>query len=370
MATIYEFHTVQVGDANFTVPVRYQDLQAIGTGAQGIVCSAVDTLKKQSVAIKKLSKPFQNVIQAKRAYRELKLLKIVNHRNIICLLDVFTTDKTLEEFQDVYMVMELMEANLNSVIHIGLDHDRLSYLIYQILCGIKHLHTAGIIHRDLKPSNIVVKSDCSLKILDFGLARKSSSSSHMMTAYVVTRYYRAPEVILGMRYKENVDIWSIGCIIGEIVRGSILFRGSDHMDQWNKIIEQLGTPPETFLAKLSVTVRNYLRTLPNCRGYTFERLFPDALFERFNGPSDDTNCRTEDARDLLSRMLKIDPDERISVDEALRHSYISPWYDEQEANAPAPKEYDQSLDDEEHTIDEWKKMVFEEIMQGSEKSGD
>lgn len=154
--------------------------------------------------------------------------------------------------------MELMDANLCQVIQMDLDHERMSYLLYQMLCGIKHLHSAGIIHRvwnfwfvaklfsikyfistqDLKPSNIVVKSDCTLKILDFGLAR-TAGTTFMMTPYVVTRYYRAPEVILGMGYKENVDIWSVGCIMGEMIRGGVLFPGTDHIDQWNKIIGEL-----------------------------------------------------------------------------------------------------------------------------------
>lgn len=175
---------------------------------------------------------------------------------IIGLLNAFTPQKSLEEFQDVYLVMELMDANLCQVIQMDLDHERMSYLLYQMLCGIKHLHSAGIIHRvfiyiyfnkiltlqfmniffqDLKPSNIVVKSDCTLKILDFGLAR-TAGTTFMMTPYVVTRYYRAPEVILGMGYKENVDIWSVGCIMGEMIRGGVLFPGTDHIDQWNKII--------------------------------------------------------------------------------------------------------------------------------------
>lgn len=89
--------------------------------------------------------------------------------------------------------------------------------------------------QDLKPSNIVVKADCTLKILDFGLAR-TAGTTFMMTPYVVTRYYRAPEVILGMGYTENVDIWSVGCIMGEMIRGGVLFPGTDHIDQWNKII--------------------------------------------------------------------------------------------------------------------------------------
>uniref|UniRef100_A0ACB8E922 Mitogen-activated protein kinase 10 n=1 Tax=Sphaerodactylus townsendi TaxID=933632 RepID=A0ACB8E922_9SAUR len=164
--------------------------------------AAYDAVLDRNVAIKKLSRPFQNQTHAKRAYRELVLMKCVNHKNIISLLNVFTPQKSLEEFQDVYLVMELMDANLCQVIQMELDHERMSYLLYQMLCGIKHLHSAGIIHRDLKPSNIVVKSDCTLKILDFGLAR-TAGTSFMMTPYVVTRYYRAPEVILGMGYKEN-----------------------------------------------------------------------------------------------------------------------------------------------------------------------
>ncbi|XP_076372868.1 stress-activated protein kinase JNK-like [Tachypleus tridentatus] len=197
------FYTVEVGDAQFTILKRYQNLRPIGSGAQGIVCSALDKVTDQHVAIKKLSRPFQNVTHAKRAYREFKLMKLVNHKNIIGLLNAFTPQKSLEEFQDVYLVMELMDANLCQVIQMDLDHERMSYLLYQMLCGIKHLHSAGIIHRDLKPSNIVVKSDCTLKILDFGLAR-TAGTTFMMTPYVVTRYYRAPEVILGMGYKDNV----------------------------------------------------------------------------------------------------------------------------------------------------------------------
>nr|XP_012152267.1 PREDICTED: stress-activated protein kinase JNK isoform X1 [Megachile rotundata] len=271
------FYTVEVGDTRFTILKRYQNLKPIGSGAQGIVCAAYDTVTAQNVAIKKLSRPFQNVTHAKRAYREFKLMKLVNHKNIIGLLNAFTPQRSLDEFQDVYLVMELMDANLCQVIQMDLDHERMSYLLYQMLCGIKHLHSAGIIHRDLKPSNIVVKSDCTLKILDFGLAR-TAGTTFMMTPYVVTRYYRAPEVILGMGYKENVDIWSVGCIMGEMIRGGVLFPGTDHIDQWNKIIEQLGTPAQEFMQRLQPTVRNYVENRPRYPGYPFDRLFPDVLF--------------------------------------------------------------------------------------------
>lgn len=353
------FYTVEVGDTRFTILKRYQNLKPIGSGAQGIVCAAYDNATQQNVAIKKLSRPFQNVTHAKRAYREFKLMKLVNHKNIIGLLNAFTPQKSLEEFLDLYIVMELMDANLCQVINMDLDHERMSYLLYQMLCGIKHLHLAGIIHRDLKPSNIVVRSDCTLKILDFGLAR-CAGTSFMMTPYVVTRYYRAPEVILGMGYKENVDIWSVGSIMGEMIRGGVLFPGTDHIDQWNKIIEQLGTPSQEFMRRLQPTVRNYVENRPRYAGYSFERLFPDVLFP---AESTDTNrLRASQARDLLSRMLVIDQEDRINVDEALMHPYINVWYDESEVNAPPPGAWDHTVDEREHTVEQWKELIYQEVI--------
>ncbi|XP_060710264.1 mitogen-activated protein kinase 8 isoform X1 [Hemiscyllium ocellatum] len=358
-----QFYSVEVGDSTFTVLKRYQNLKPIGSGAQGIVCAAYDAVLDRNVAIKKLSRPFQNQTHAKRAYRELVLMKCVNHKNIIGLLNVFTPQKSLEEFQDVYIVMELMDANLCQVIQMELDHERMSYLLYQMLCGIKHLHSAGIIHRDLKPSNIVVKADCTLKILDFGLAR-TAGTSFLMTPYVVTRYYRAPEVILGMGYKENVDIWSVGCIMGEMIRGGVLFPGTDHIDQWNKVIEQLGTPASEFMKKLQPTVRTYVENRPKYTGYSFEKLFPDVLFP---ADSEHNKLKASQARDLLCKMLVIDASKRISVDDALQHPYINVWYDPAEVEAPPPKIYDKQLDERDHTIDEWKELIYKEVLEWEER---
>uniref|UniRef100_A0A1I8FJ46 Stress-activated protein kinase JNK n=1 Tax=Macrostomum lignano TaxID=282301 RepID=A0A1I8FJ46_9PLAT len=259
------FYSIEIGDSTFTILERYQNLRPIGSGAQGIVC-------KDNVAIKKLARPFQNVTHAKRAYREFVLMKLVNHKNIIGLLNAFSPQSSLEEFSDVYLVMELMDANLCQVIQMDLDHERLSYLLYQMLCGIKHLHSADIIHRDLKPSNIVVRTDCTLKILDFGLAR-TAGGSFMMTPYVVTRYYRAPEVILGMGYQENVDIWSVGCIFGEMVRA----RRSCSLAPTTSTTGHAG--PE-FLARLNTAVRNYVQNRPKYQPWPFEQLFPNDYFRQ------------------------------------------------------------------------------------------
>uniref|UniRef100_A0A674AWJ1 Stress-activated protein kinase JNK n=1 Tax=Salmo trutta TaxID=8032 RepID=A0A674AWJ1_SALTR len=347
-----EYYSLDVGDSTFTVLKRYQNLRPIGSGAQGIVCSAYDHNLERNVAIKKLSRPFQNQTHAKRAYRELVLMKCVNHKNIIGLLNVFTPQKTLEEFQDVYIVMELMDANLCQVIQMELDHERLSYLLYQMLCGIKHLHAAGIIHRDLKPSNIVVKSDCTLKILDFGLAR-TAATGLLMTPYVVTRYYRAPEVILGMGYQAN----------GDCACCRTLFVA--YIDQWNKVIEQLGTPSQEFLMKLNQSVRTYVENRPRYAGYTFEKLFPDVLFP---ADSEHNKLKASQARDLLSKMLVIDASKRISVSEALQHPYINVWYDPTEVEAPPPLITDKQLDEREHTVEEWKDLIYMEVQDWEERT--
>uniref|UniRef100_A0A4W5LM70 Stress-activated protein kinase JNK n=1 Tax=Hucho hucho TaxID=62062 RepID=A0A4W5LM70_9TELE len=346
-----EFYSLDVGDSTFTVLKRYQNLRPIGSGAQGIVCSAYDHNLERNVAIKKLSRPFQNQTHSKRAYRELVLMKCVNHKNIIGLLNVFTPQKTLEEFQDVYIVMELMDANLCQVIQMELDHERLSYLLYQMLCGIKHLHAAGIIHRDLKPSNIVVKSDCTLKILDFGLAR-TAATGLLMTPYVVTRYYRAPEVIL------VTDQQSCACLF-------FLHVGTSDIDQWNKVIEQLGTPSQEFLMKLNQSVRTYVENRPRYAGFTFEKLFPDVLFP---ADSEHNKLKASQARDLLSKMLVIDASKRISVSEALQHPYINVWYDPTEVEAPPPLITDKQLDEREHTVEEWKDLIYMEVQDWEERT--
>lgn len=137
------------------------------------------------VAIKKLARPFQTATHAKRTYREVRLLKHMHHENVIGLLDVFFNGNTFESFQNIYLVTNLMGADLNNIIRTQkLSDDHVQFLVYQILRGLKYIHSAGIIHRDLKPSNIAVNEDCELKILDFGLARPTENE---MTGYVATR---------------------------------------------------------------------------------------------------------------------------------------------------------------------------------------
>ncbi|CAG2161190.1 unnamed protein product [Oppiella nova] len=194
MAMKSGFTRIELNKSVWEVPDRYLSLEPVGSGAYGQVCAAIESSRNQRVAIKKLNRPFQSAIHAKRTYRELRLLKHMNHENVIGLLDVFTPSTTLDDFQDVYLVNHLMGADLNRIIKTQrLSDDHVMFLVYQILRGLKYIHSAGIIHRDLKPSNIAVNEDCELKILDFGLARQTEAE---MTGYVATRWYRAPEIML------------------------------------------------------------------------------------------------------------------------------------------------------------------------------
>uniref|UniRef100_A0A8C1RQD8 Mitogen-activated protein kinase 10 n=1 Tax=Cyprinus carpio TaxID=7962 RepID=A0A8C1RQD8_CYPCA len=171
-----------------------------------------------------------------------------------------------------------------------------------------------------------------------------------------------------------VDMWSVGCIFGEVIRGTVLFPGTDHIDQWNKVIEQLGTPSPEFMKKLQPTVRNYVENRPKYAGLTFPKLFPDCLFP---ADSEHNKLKASQARDLLSKMLIIDPAKRISVDEALQHPYINVWYDPAEVEAvsttllilsPPPQIYDKQLDEREHSIDEWKELIYKEVMNFEERT--
>uniref|UniRef100_A0A8B9TN55 mitogen-activated protein kinase n=1 Tax=Anas platyrhynchos TaxID=8839 RepID=A0A8B9TN55_ANAPL len=222
------FYRQEVTKTLWEVRDRYRDLQPVGSGAYGAVCSAVDGRTGTKVAIKKLYRPFQSELFAKRAYRELRLLKHMKHENVSWGTGSYSVLFFFPSFFFSYLVMPFMGTDLN----------RIQFLVYQMLKGLK----------DLKPGNLAVNEDCELKILDFGLARHTDSE---MTGYVVTRWYRAPEVILNwMHYTQTVDIWSVGCIMAEMITGRPLFKGNDHLDQLTEIMKIMGTPTQDFVQKL------------------------------------------------------------------------------------------------------------------------
>ncbi|KAH6561455.1 hypothetical protein BASA62_009805 [Batrachochytrium salamandrivorans] len=197
---------------------KYRFRREIGRGAYGSVWAAKELSTQRDVAIKKVgARNFDETILTKRALREIKLLRHLNgHDNVALFIDVDVNDQT-SKFTELYVVEGLMEADLNQIIKSGqqLTKQHFQYFLYQLLRGLKWMHSANIIHRDLKPGNLLVNSDCELRICDFGLARGISDvNSHLVnTEYVATRYYRAPEVVLSPKhYTKAIDLWSVGCI--------------------------------------------------------------------------------------------------------------------------------------------------------------
>jgi len=269
----------------------------------------------------------------------------MHHENVIGLLDVFTPTNCLSDFQDVYLVTPLMGADLNNIVKTqALTDDHVQFLVYQILRGLKYIHSAGIIHRDLKPSNIAVNEDCELKILDFGLARQEESE---MTGYVATRWYRAPEIMLNwMHYNKTVDIWSVGCIMAELLTSRTLFPGTDHIDQLTRIMHLVGTPSAELLSKItSDEARKYIQSLPKMEKRDFKEYFMGA---------------SPLAISLLERMLDLDPDTRITAEEALAHKYLEQYSDPDDE--PISEPYDASFEEEEFDVPTWRKLVYEEVI--------
>jgi mitogen-activated protein kinase 1/3 len=198
----------------FDVGPRYTSLSYIGEGAYGMVCMAMDSKSNQRVAIKKIS-PFEHQTYCQRTLREIKILSRFNHENIINIQDILRSP-TMDDMKDVYIVQTLMETDLYKLLKTQrLSDDHICYFLYQILRGLKYIHSANVLHRDLKPSNLLLNTSCDLKICDFGLARgEEPDRSKEMTQEVVTQYYRSPELLAGSTYHSyGVDIWSVACIL-------------------------------------------------------------------------------------------------------------------------------------------------------------
>lgn len=263
--TPYSAHTFKAGNHTFTVDSRYAFTRVIGSGAYGVVISAQDTQLNSKVAIKMVPRAFQDEIDAKRILREIKLLKHLKHDNIVGIVDMMPPMcRYVDDFNDVYIVSELMETDLYRIIYSkqSLSIDHVQYFIYQVLRALKYIHSANVLHRDLKPSNLLVNSNCDLKVCDFGLARGVFDSEQMnegkkplLTEYVVTRWYRAPEIMLACHeYDKPVDVWSTGCILAELLARKPYFPGEDYIDQ---VSLESSSAAYSLMMQLDLTLRYY-----------------------------------------------------------------------------------------------------------------
>ncbi|THG00716.1 hypothetical protein TEA_019871 [Camellia sinensis var. sinensis] len=347
-----EFFT-EYGEAS-----QYEIQEFVGKGSYGVVAAAVDTHTGERVAIKKMNNVFEHVSDAIRILREIKLLRLLRHPDIVEIKHIMLPPSR-REFKDIYVVFELMESDLDEVIKANddLTPEHFQFFLHQLLRALKYIHTANVFHRDLKPKNILANADCKLKICDFGLARVSFSdapSTIFWTDYVATRWYRAPELcgsffskvtqsgfnnlshcikvcsnpvscsgwlsephseqpiqlehVLNL-YTPAVDIWSIGCIFAEMLTGKPLFPGKNVVHQLDIITDLLGTPSSESIARIrNEKARRYLNSMRKKPPVPFSQKFPNA------DPL---------ALSLLERLLAFDPRDRSSAEEALADPYFS-----------------------------------------------
>jgi len=308
-------------------PSYLKSVRQLGKGAFGTVYLCEDTRDGSQVAVKHCK---DAVRQGKSILREIRLLARLHHENLLHLVDFCAVPSY--DFNDVLLVLPYMPADLNKVIQSKqvLSDRHTQAITCQILRGLAYLHASGVAHRDLKPANILLNSDCSLKICDFGLARGDmpdpeacegeEQACGVLTEYVVTRWYRAPEVmLLPKQYTSSLDLWSAGCILCEIIGRKVLFPGKNHVDMMRRILDVLGFPVDkdmTWLPKSSESYKFLYQMCDRSSGKPLEERYPKA---------------SATALQLCKELLHWDPEQRITAVDALAHEYLKSYQQKEDA---------------------------------------
>ncbi|KAL5662723.1 hypothetical protein ACJX0J_029848, partial [Zea mays] len=340
----------EYGDAN-----RYKIQEIIGKGSYGVVCSAIDQHTGEKVAIKKIQNIFEHLSDAARILREIKLLRLLRHPDIVEIKHVMLPPSR-RDYRDIYVVFELMDTDLHQVIKANddLTKEHHQFFLYQMLRALKYIHTANVYHRDLKPKNILANANCKLKICDFGLARVAFNDSHttvFWTDYVATRWYRAPELCGSFfsKYSPAIDMWSIGCIFAEILTGKPLFPGKNVVHQLDLMTDLLGTPSTDTISQIrNEKARRYLSSMRRKQPIPFSEKFPNA---------------DHSALKLLQRLLAFDPKDRPTAEEALADPYFKGIAKVEREPSCQPISKMEFEFEQKFTKEDVKELIFQEILQ-------
>lgn len=290
---------------------NYEKVEKIGEGTYGVVYKARNIRDDSMVALKRIRLDQDEEGVPSTAIREISLLKELRHENVVSLLEVIHQETKL------YLVFEYLDLDLkkhmDSSPHISNDRMVIKGYVYQLCASIAFCHAHRVLHRDLKPQNLLIdKSTNKLKLADFGLARAFGIPVRAYTHEVVTLWYRAPEILLGVRhYSTPVDVWSIGCIFAEMINHGPLFAGDSEIDELFKIFQVLGTPTEETWPNVS-ELPDYQEGFPKWSAKPWESLCP---------------ALDEDGVDLLRQMLQYVPERRITAKAAMQHPYFDDYPD-------------------------------------------
>ncbi|XP_058772984.1 cyclin-dependent kinase C-2-like [Vicia villosa] len=303
----------------------FEKLVQIGEGAYGQVYMAREIQTREIVALKKIRMDNEKEGFPITAIREIKILKKLNHENVIKLKEIVTSPGLEKDDQgrpdgnkykgDIYMVFEYMDHDLRGLADrpgVRFTVPQIKCYMRQLLTGLHYCHVNQVLHRDIKGPNLLIDNEGNLKLADFGLARSFSNEHNAsLTNRVITLWYRPPELLLGTtRYGPAVDMWSVGCIFAELLYGKPIFPGKDEPEQVTRIFRLCGTPDEVNWPGVQETPwYNHFkpkRTMKRCLRGAFRHFDPHAL-------------------ELLDKMLTLDPAQRISAKDALDAEYF--WTD-------------------------------------------
>ncbi|KAL2745940.1 cyclin-dependent kinase 11B-like isoform X1 [Vespula maculifrons] len=291
---------------------EFQCLNRIEEGTYGVVYRARDKRTDEIVALKRLKMEKEKEGFPITSLREINTLLKAQHPNIVTVREIVVGSN----MDKIFIVMDYVEHDLKSLIETIKQKKQVfipgevKCLMQQLLRAVAHLHNNWILHRDLKTSNLLLSHRGILKVGDFGLAREYGSPLRQYTPVVVTRWYRAPELLLGgNEYSTPIDMWSVGCIFAELLRMEALFPGKSDIDQLNRIFKELGTPSDRIWPGYS--------KLPMVQKIPFAHYPVNNLRQRFSLSLSDLGI------ELLNKFLTYDPQQRITADDALKHSYFT-----------------------------------------------
>lgn len=292
---------------------RFEFCQKLSYGAYSVVWKVRDKKSRKLMALKKIYQAFRDAEDAQLCYREVMYLhEFRGHENLPNLLELIGG----KDDNDIWLVFDFAGADLRAIIAAGvLSETHRKYIIYQTLRGLKALHSAKVIHRDVKPSNILIDEHCHVRLSDLGCCR-SITKSHVegvnrdiLTEYIGTRWYRAPECILGSAsYGTPVDLWGLGCVLAEMIGGEVLFPGNSTMDQLRCIMQITGRPTAEDIQSVGSPIAEIMMG-------DVEQPEPQALSELYPEAS-------AESLDMIRMLLQFNPARRIRVTQALRHPYV------------------------------------------------